>query len=250
MTSMFDFDHFLEGFSNAASEDDLQDIMEELTHELGFSQFAMGHHVDLTRPPKDSLRLTSYRPAWISRVMENGYIACDPILAASRRSSTGFLWHDVGRLIALTYRQQRILAEARTFGLEAGLTVPVYMPGEYYGGCSFGGTSLDRMRRHALPLARMAATLAFEAARRVFQRYDGPKTERPPVLTPRQQETLVLVGRGKTDREIGAILGISRTTAHEHVESLRCAYGNAQRAYLVVRALFDGQITFAEVMRR
>jgi LuxR family quorum-sensing system transcriptional regulator CciR len=68
-----------------------------------------------------------------------------------------------------------------------------------------------------------------------------------PILTERQRDALVLIARGKVDVEIGMLLGISPATAHEHVENLRRAYGNPQRAFLVARALFDGQISYREV---
>jgi LuxR family transcriptional regulator, quorum-sensing system regulator CciR len=71
-----------------------------------------------------------------------------------------------------------------------------------------------------------------------------------PELRPRELEALILVGRGKTDAEIGQILGVSGFTAHKHVEGARRAYGNARRAFMIVRALFDGQISFANLLRR
>lgn len=71
-----------------------------------------------------------------------------------------------------------------------------------------------------------------------------------PQLTPQQLQAPVLIGRGKTDGEIGSNLGVSRATAHEHVEGVRRAYGKAQRGYMIVRALSDGQIAFADLLRR
>jgi hypothetical protein len=59
-----------------------------------------------------------------------------------------------------------------------------------------------------------------------------------PELRPRELEALILVGRGKTDAEIGQILGVSGFTAHKHVEG-------ARRAFMIVRALFERQISFA-----
>ena len=54
--------------------------------------------------------------------------------------------------------------------------------------------------------------------------------------------------RGKTDPEIADVMRISRGTAHDHVEAVRRAYGNAQRPYLVLRALYDGNLTFPDVL--
>lgn len=250
MVSTFDFDTHVRRFSSARDEDDLHERLEALTAELGFNSFALGHHVDLCRPPRDAIRVTNYPPSWIERVTEQGYLRDDPIHVASMRRAAAFLWHDAVKALPLSDRQGRILSEAAGFGLSAGLTVPVHVPGEYYGGCSFGAPSLDGLRRNALHLAQMAATLAFESARRLMLRRDGRAPPSAPRLTPRMRETLIWVGRAKTDSEISAVMRISKATAHEHVENLRRAYGHAQRTQLIVRALFDGQVTFADLLRR
>nr|WP_302053997.1 LuxR C-terminal-related transcriptional regulator [Sphingomonas tagetis] len=97
----------------------------------------------------------------------------------------------------------------------------------------------------------MISTYAFEAGRRLLRRHGtDPLATGVPVLTDRQRDALVLIARGKGDAEIAELLGISRPTAHEHVENVRRLYGNAQRPFLIVRALFDGQISYEEVFRR
>jgi LuxR family quorum-sensing system transcriptional regulator CciR len=240
----------LSDFRAALNEDYLHEALAKLTQTLGFSQFAMGHHVDLTCPPQGAIRLSTYNSDWVSHVLERGYFAEDPVHLATTKTVYGFLWRDLSDIIHLTARHKQILSEAIGFGLGEGFTVPVHLPGEYQGSCSFTARSMDNVHENALHIAQLCGTFAFEAARRIMRR--KLKLEEPavPELTPRQLEALILVGRGKTDREIGNILGVSRSTAHEHVEGVRRAYGNAQRAYLIVRALFDGQIAFTDLLKR
>jgi LuxR family quorum-sensing system transcriptional regulator CciR len=155
-------------------------------------------------------------------------------------------------MINMTDRQAHILQAARSYGLREGYTVPVHVPGEYRGTCSFGARSLDDLLANALPIANLIGTYAFEAARRIMRaRAPVPtSTDNLPALTERQRDALVLIARGKADPEIGILLGISAATAHEHVENVRRAYGNAQRPLLIARALFDGQISFMDVFGR
>ena len=250
MVAETDLAQFVGRFQAARDESDLQEALDIVTHSLGFTQFAMGHHVDLAAPPEDAIRLSTYNEDWVCHVIERRYYSEDPIHVASQKTVTGFLWRDVADFVQLTARQKQILAEAAAFGLGEGFTVPVHLPGEYHGTCSFGAPSFERLATNALPVAQLCGTFAFEAARKIMRRKGKREVPDPPLLTPRQHEAIILVGRGKTDDEIGQLMNISRTTAHEHVESARKAYGNAQRAYLVVRALFDGQITFADLLRR
>ena len=248
----FDFKSALSRLLGSRSEDDLHLELERAAWDLGFTRFAMGHHVDLRSRPEDAIRLTNYDPLWISRSLGEGFFADDPVHRASMKTAGGFLWSDISTMIRLTSRQSKILAAARDYGLCEGYTVPVHVPGEYRGTCSFGAKSLDHLRPIALPLANMVGIWAFEAARRILRgrQLEPAESREVPKLTERQRDSLVLVARGKADSEIGALLGISPATAHEHVENVRRAYGHAQRPYLIARALFDGQISFAEIFRR
>jgi LuxR family quorum-sensing system transcriptional regulator CciR len=203
-------------------------------------------------PPGDAIRLTTYKESWIEILLDRKYFIDDPIHAASQKTAVGFLWSDVGKMIDLTDRQREILDTARKFGLADGFTVPVHVPGEYRGTCSFGAQSLEKLAPIALPTAQLIGTFAFEAARRIMRAKRVPAanhTVQPvPALTERQLDCITLVAMGKTDWEISRILGISEATAHEHVESARKRYGVTKRTQLVIRALFDGQISFGDIL--
>lgn len=252
MADQFDFNGMIGGFLSVKVEDDLHYHLERCAHALGFRSFAMGHHVDLCGPPQDAIRVTNYDPAWIERSLGDGYFVYDPVHQASTKTAMGFLWSDIPEMIRLTRAQKAVLDAARHYGLSEGYTIPVHVPGEYRGTCSFGAETLDGLRPNALPLANLIGTYAFESARRILRTRRGGSEGPPnvPQLTDRQRDSLVLVARGKGDPEIGALLGISATTAHGHVENVRRAYGNAQRPLLVARALFDGQISYSEVFGR
>ena len=58
----------------------------------------------------------------------------------------------------------------------------------------------------------------------------------------------MLAAQGKSDWHIGQLLGLSSDTAHQHIETAKRRYGVASRTQLVVRALFDQQITFADTL--
>jgi LuxR family quorum-sensing system transcriptional regulator CciR len=247
MFNTFNLNLSLEEMRGAVKIEDLEAIMMEITHQLGFEQFALGHHVDLTRPPSNAVRLTNYASDWIEQSLEKRFFTDDPVHAASARMVRPFLWEEIPGCLDMTDPQRDIIARARRYGLVEGLTIPVHQPGEYNGTCSFAARSFENIHPHNFALAQMAATFAFECARRLMRVIDGMAPEAVPHLTERQRESVILVARGKTDAEIGALMRISKTTAHDHVEAGRRAYGNAQRAYMVLRALYDGNITFADI---
>jgi DNA-binding CsgD family transcriptional regulator len=63
-----------------------------------------------------------------------------------------------------------------------------------------------------------------------------PEKARSPRLTPRQIECLVWVEQGKSARDIGDIIGISRRTAEEHIAAACASLGVRTRVQAVVRA--------------
>jgi DNA-binding CsgD family transcriptional regulator len=60
-----------------------------------------------------------------------------------------------------------------------------------------------------------------------------PVGEKPPVLTPRERDSLALVADGKTDWEISVILNVSQATARFHVDNARRKLGAVSRAQAV-----------------
>lgn len=240
---------FLELMRSAPSEDHITAALEEFTCWLGFECFAMGHHVDLARPARNSIRVTNYNPAWIQQVTEQRHFADDPIQAASVGRVTGFRWDSLDRS-RMTDRQRLTLEQASRYGLAAGYTVPASLPGAYAGTCSFAGPSFDHVCPLILNLSDMVVQIAFERVRLLMEQRDGRPPRVVPKLPPREREALILIGRGKTDKDIGEIMGISPRTAHSYVENVRIAYGNIPRPALMVRAMFDNQFAFADALWR
>ena len=63
-----------------------------------------------------------------------------------------------------------------------------------------------------------------------------PPAALPDSLTPRERDVLRWVASGKTDRDIGAILGISARTVHKHLQHIYEKLGVETRTAAVMRA--------------
>jgi LuxR family quorum-sensing system transcriptional regulator CciR len=246
------FKDFATRFNDVPDEASLRDLLIETTAALGFEQFALNHHVDLAGPPEDAISLMNYDSDWVEMAISKRFHIDDPIHAASTRTAIGFLWADVPRMLPLSRRQRDTLEAAKSFGLCEGFTVPIHVPGEYRGTCSFGARSLDRVPKQSLAAAQLVGAFAFEAARRIMRSRAGEIAIRTgiPRLSPRQLDCVVLVARGKGDWEISRLLNLSEATVHQHIGEACRRYDVAKRTQLVVRALFDGQITFNDTIRR
>lgn len=220
--------------------------MQDITARMGFRHFALVHHINVSMPGSPTIRLVDYPSDWVEIFEERKLYASDPIHRASQRTAVGFEWNDVERLIKLSERDRAVLSAAQAVGVGDGFTIPAHIPGEINGSCSFAMRSGEAIDRDQLPLVQLIGTFAFEAARKANQSKTGVS---PAQLTDRQVECVALVARGKTDWEIGRILGVGSETVTQHLKDARERYGVTKRTMLAVRALFDGAISFTDILR-
>lgn len=234
---------FVEEVKAAQSLDAIAGLLSEVTQAFDFDHFAMTqrHGVSIDGA---SVQLTDFPARWIERLANDGYWADDPVLAACQKTVVPFAWGDLPQLVKLNARQARYMEAAANEGLAQGWTVPIHIPGEATGLCSFVLAPGRELPHSNLPSAQYVACFAFEAARRLATR-NGPP---PPRLTRRQLDCVVLAARGKSDWVAGQILGLAPDTVHKYLEQAKARFGVSSRTELVVRALYDGQISFGDLL--
>jgi LuxR family quorum-sensing system transcriptional regulator CciR len=232
------------------SAEDLTVTMAAISVELGFQYFALSHHVDVATAGDAAIRLHNYPQRWADYYDENALGVSDPVHRASQVTSIGFPWSRMAAMIPLTPGDHHILALGRAQGVGDGFTVPAHVPGEACGSCSFACEVGRPLPQVMLPLAQLAGNFAFEAARRLWLGRGGHLLYPGPALTDRQRDCILWVARGKSDWEISRILGISEETVARHIKQACARYGVNKRTLLVIRALFDGTLTFLDIFRR
>jgi LuxR family quorum-sensing system transcriptional regulator CciR len=247
---MFDrIDAFVRDLARTTSESELTDLLSDISREMGFSHFALTHHVDIRRAPQPAIRVHNYPSEWVEYFDDQKLGVSDPVHRASHLTSIGFPWSRLDELLALTARDREVLDLAERRGLGDGFTVPANVPGESNGSCSFAVQAGGHLAEEHLPMAQLVGAFAFEAARRLCRVRDGSLAP-PPRLTDRQRDCVVWAARGKSDWEISRILGISEETVIQYLKRARERYGVTKRTQLAIRALFDGTISFTDVLRR
>lgn len=247
---MFDrIDAFVRDLGQARSESDLAELLAEISAEMGFSYFALTHHVDIVSAPQPAIRLANYPSDWIEFFDREKLGPSDPVHRASHLTSIGFAWSKLPSLIQLSPRDHHVLELATRRGISDGFTIPAHVPGEANGSCSFATGTGANLDEDQLPLAQLVGGFSFEAARRVWRMRYGALSPRPR-LTDRQRDCVVWAARGKTDWEIARILGLRHDTVIQYLKRARERYGVNKRAQLSIHALFDGTISFADVLRR
>lgn len=230
--------------------DDLTMVMAMVATDLGFQYFALTHHVDIVAASGSAIRLHNYPASWADYYDGNALGVCDPVHRASHVTSVGFAWSRMPMMIPLTAQDRQMLARGRREGIGDGFTVPAHVPGEARGSCSFANDAGRPMPEAMLPLAQLAGAFAFEAARRLWSGRGQMPIPPAPILTDRQRDCLLWAARGKSDWETGRILGVSEETVTSHLKHALERYDVGKRTLLAIRALFDGTLSFTDVLKR
>lgn len=97
--------------------------------------------------------------------------------------------------------------------------------------------------KHSTPALLIESIHRVSAGQRVIDQAFVPllvglptEREAPPELTPRERQVLDLVAEGLSNQAVADQLGITRSTAQKHVESLFGKFGVRDRAGLVAKA--------------
>lgn len=241
----------LDAFTVEATEaktiDALREILSRISCQLGFDYFALAEHIDLRNPQMSPLQIHNYPSGWAAYYIDRDLGPRDPIRRASHRTNLGFSWASIPRFLTLTAADRAVLAAGNAHGIGDGFTVPYHIPGEVSGSCSFVTGSENALPHDQIWATQLIGGLAFECAQRILGRSthagDAPITER-------QRDCVLWAARGNTDAEIAIILGISHETVIQHLKFARERYGVRKRTSLVIRALFDGLISFSEIFQR
>ena len=240
---------FVEDVNAVGTQAELKSVLGEITRELGFTHFAVAHHVDLRSSSEPAIRIHNYPDEW-ERYYDRHHLGrTDPVYRACQMTAVGFTWSQLPRMIPLTRRDHHLMEVAAKQGLGAGFTVPAHVPGEVNGSCSFATARGRPLQAEHLATAQLVGAFAFEAARRLVKR-EHQKLSDPARFSDRERDCLIWVARGKSDSEIATILGISPETVHQYVKHARANYDAVSRSQLVAHALFSGTISFMDIFKR
>jgi DNA-binding CsgD family transcriptional regulator len=230
---------FIDFSKRAVDSAELSRSFSHLIETAGFDHFACVNHADFASGEKAGVMMHNYPAAWARVYEEEQLYKGDFVYLRAGQHRLPFQWDEPWLLNNLTPIEKRVREKARGAGLAYGFTVPIMVPGDRLASCTF--TSRSRFDFEALPTLHLMALFFHEGLRRLSARY-APRTA-PCTLTNRQRNILTYVAEGKSTEIIASLLGISRHTVDEHIETVLHKYAVGSRIQAVVRALQEGSIT-------
>ncbi|HMO74404.1 MAG TPA: LuxR family transcriptional regulator [Sphingopyxis sp.] len=208
--------------------------------ELGFNRLAFVHAQWFVCPNGRLIFLHKF-DEWGHIFVARKYYRHDPALLMSQRTHRAFTWTEMRRRYPPDRMQTRILSEAGRHGLRVGFTVPISVPSEPSGCCSFATDACELPPADYCRAAAWIADEAFEQIRRLHG-YPVSIEESAPHLSPRRLECLRWAVIGRTDAQIALIMDAKVSTIRSYMADLRRLFGVCSRTELARAAQRAGLI--------
>jgi LuxR family transcriptional regulator, quorum-sensing system regulator BjaR1 len=156
-------------------------------------------------------------PQWSERYASQGFAAVDPVLTALFELRKPFTWREAAERRP-NRAAERMFGEVRDLtGADEALVVPIHDRGGEVSAVVLSGERVS-FAPEVRPVLHLVSVYFSGVARDLA---DTQTVEPQSPLTARQQECLHWVIDGKSDWEIGEILGISEHTVHNHIEAAK-----------------------------
>lgn len=223
---------FLQDAPGATSLDELTSMFGACAEAFGFAYFGCVHFGGGT-PVNPAMLFGRASPDWQRKYLDENLVFDDPSIGMIFDVARPFSWAEV-EAASLAPRSRRVFDVARREGFESGFLVPVTGPfRDVIAVMMTSDLALDHDRRERSTLTAIATVYATVGKSFNEVAADEPTTT---PLTRRECECLSWAAGGKTDWEIGFILGIAPRTVGLHVDNARAKMGAANRARAVIEA--------------
>jgi DNA-binding CsgD family transcriptional regulator len=222
----------------AQSIDDVRDLLHLELGRLGFRYFLCCTHARPDRQAHAAVYLHNYPTEWIGHYRRERHFLKDPVFVIGRDLVYPFRWDDPVFVSRMDGEQRAILAEAATFGLAPGVTMPLHGPFGGSASCSLvpeQGVVDASSVQAAFPFALHA----YHRAREILNCAGAPDRL---CLPKRERECIELVALGKDDETIAVILGIEPATVRNYLDSAKRRLGVTRRSHAVTLAIYRGAI--------
>ncbi len=231
---------FLRSLDRTASADDVARLLVTELADLGVTHVMAGTVPTRGTPSRQQnahVFLNTFPTDWGRRYLARGYAFKDPTVRRLSTHQGPFAWGETRATCRDDPEGQRVMDEAADFRLRDGITIPLVTLDGEVAGFSVSGEHLgfDPAER---PTLQLIATYAFGHLLRLR---GSDKAERAK-LAPREREALQWAAEGKTDWEIGEVMGISTHGVDFHLRSARSKLGTTNRTQAVAIALRRGLI--------
>ncbi len=206
---------------------------------MGYSTFALGALPPPGTSDMSAFFVSGWPEFWAELYVGEGLAAVDPTVQHAYRHIHPTTISE----LRIRHREEkdkiRMLDITRTSGWPEGLAVPIHTALGYRAMVTFAGQTEEMPRRYRVAL-RMMAIYLHERLREIMAPELAATSAGPGNLSAGEIECVKWLLAGKSDWEIGEILGIAEATAHWRIEQAKKKFGVKTRAQLTALAVYRG----------
>jgi len=181
----------------------------------------------------------SYPDEWLYLYWKNGFADIDPVFKSALQSPGTQHWQTIYRNMS-SQKEQEFITTARQFGLSDGITTgSVDQACGLATFCSFASEHTVDGERF-VPLVGYLGYYIHMALLRTAPKSALETDQCVKKLSPREVTIINWMKNGKTNWEIGKILGVSERTIRFHIESIFEKLGVTSRSQAVATAIEHG----------
>jgi len=238
--NLTEFQYSLFSFKNTNSILELENICRGYCRQLGFDSFVYALRIPENFSDSRLIIVNGYPESWVDHYFEQAYYNADPVMSYCAKNILPIEWKNLP--IEADSPESHMMNDAKKFGLQNGISMPIHTPHGEFGILSFAIDD-DTQQAHeitfrSLPFIQILAGHIHEALRRISGLHD--KTMRP--LSKREQECLKWAADGKAAWEIAHILRISERTVNFHINNTMQKLEVCNRQHAVAKATLKGLI--------
>jgi LuxR family quorum sensing-dependent transcriptional regulator len=236
--AMFDF---ITDSSRARDNEEVLACLGKVARAFGMDCFAVsgiplpGERID------PYFMLNAWPEGWFERYVEENYVHVDPVIYRTKMSNEAFVWSEALADKPLSRSSKRVMNEATEFGMLDGYSVPLHSVGGFQAIVTFGAQKVDLSNEQRGAL-HIVSIYAHNRLRAFLVDSSERSAAAAAKVTPREREVILWCSAGKTNWEIGQILGISEKTVQHEIAAASRKLNSVNRAQLIAESIRLGII--------
>jgi DNA-binding CsgD family transcriptional regulator len=184
--------------------------------------------------------LGTWGEVWYQEYFKRGFLWTDPIRRVVKFSNQPIRWADAEYLVR-TPQERIVLEAAREIGMVDGLTIPIHAAHGYVAAVSWTSDAPLSLDQADADMMVLFSIYFHERVARIHGEALFAGNE-PVRLSVRERDILSWVLEGKSNADIGDILGISVNTVKFHLKQVCTRLSVGTRVQAAVRALVTGAL--------
>lgn len=247
----------MDRFCSASSLEALNTSLSDFLKDYGVSYWAYvgffsGSLIKIESESSRPIYYANYPAEWVKYYFDHQCYKFDPLLKKYPRAQKSYLWSDYLKTVDLSPSQKKLLKVASDFHLDHGVSLPIFTLGNPIN-CALltcvPDVSHVNIHEYYENFKKIEDTILGIAYTYNFLVKDfhihQPRIDFN-LLSPRERECLEWVAKGKTDYEIGIILGgVSKLTIGNTIENIKRKMNCNNRTSAVVQAMQNNYIKVA-----